>query len=425
MASKRTPSWVVAMRKGLAGLNGEGWTVRDIRGRIQLSVRFADGQRTSLVLDIPWAGTSQADLLSTAARLKTLMLEKGLGLREAYGLLVGSKDMVTEAGELNWGEVVRRFEQFKVGSGAVKPSNWQEMYRPVMDQALAALTASPRPVNSKILLERLVAAHGGDPGSRGRQLRLQYTAQLLRFAVAQCAADRRWEPPASLKPYVGIRGKGKEFTTPIKDHQVVRLLAGIANPQWRRAVALVACFGLRGVELAYIHPRGALLHCSYRKRTERCPEGTRPRDIVGLDPDGLAGLSANLLAQLAEQGAAALPEAVRSPERAGQALGQFLGRQRIWRELVEETSVIPSTDGAGQALVPYSLRHGYALRAHELYGHSPRATAALMGHSLKTHSDTYGAWTDREVIENVLERTKAVAARRQLARALGEIPDQN
>jgi len=419
MATKRPLAWVSSMRNGLTGLNGEGWTVRDIRGRIQLSVRFEDGQRTSLVRDLPWAGVSHADLLATADRLKKLMLDKGLGLREAYGLLVGSKGTQTKAGELNWQEVVRRFEQFKVGSGAVKPSNWQEMYRPVMEQALAAFLASPRPVNSKVLLERLVAAHGGDPGSRGRQLRLQYTAQLLRFAVAQCAADRRWEPPVSLKPYVGIRGKGKEFTTPIKDHQVVRLLAGVDNPQWRQAVALVACFGLRGVELAYIQPRGDLLHCNYRKRTERCPEGTKPRDIVGLDPDGLAGLSANLLAQLAEQGSAALPEAVRRPERAGQALGQFLGRQRIWRELMEGTARTPSTDGAGQALVPYSLRHGYALRAHEIYGHSPRATAAMMGHSLKTHSDTYGAWTDREVIENVLERTKAVSARLQMMRGSG------
>lgn len=419
MATKRPLAWIGAMRKGLTGSNGEGWTVRDIRGRIQLSVRFEDGQRTSLVLNLPWAGVSHADLLATAARLKTLMLEKGLGLREAYGLLVGSEGTQTKAGELNWQEVVRRFEQFKVGSGAVKPSNWQEMYRPVMEQALAALLASPRPVNSKVLLERLVAAHGGDPGSRGRQLRLQYAAQLLRFAVAQCAADRRWEPPASLKPYVGIRGKGKEFTTPIKDHQVVRLLDGVDNPHWRRAVALVACFGLRGVELAYIQPRGDLLHCSYRKRTERCPEGTKPRDIVGLDPDGLDGLSANLLAQLAEQGSAALPEAVRRPERAGQALGQFLGRQRIWRELVEGAARTPSTDGAGQALVPYSLRHGYALRAHEIFGHSPRATAAMMGHSLKTHSDTYGAWTDREVIDKVLERTNAVTARRQKMRGSG------
>ncbi|MEB3167645.1 MAG: hypothetical protein VKK97_02835 [Synechococcaceae cyanobacterium] len=403
------------MRTGLKGQNGEGWTVRDIRGHIQLSVRFEDGQRTSLVLDLPWAGTSQAELLATADQLKTLMFQKGLGLREAYRLLQGSQGAQTQAGELNWEEVVRRFQAFKVGGGAVAPSNWHDNYQPVMDKALAALSAQPRPVNSRVLLERLVEAHGGDPGSRGRQLRMQYTAQLLRFAVNECAASQRWAPPASLKPFIGVRGKGRELTTPIKDHQVVRLLAGIKNAKWRTAVGLVACFGLRGVELAYIHANGDLLFCGYRKRTERCPEGTKPRDIVGLDPEGLSGLSANLLAQLAERGNAALPDAVNRPERAGQALGQFLGRQSIWRALVEETAMVPSTDGSGQALVPYSLRHGYALRAHEMYGHSPRATAALMGHSLKTHSDTYGAWTDREVIENVLERTRSVAAQRSMA----------
>jgi len=43
----------------------------------------------------------------------------------------------------------------------------------------------------------------------------------------------------------------------------------------------------------------------------------------------------------------------------------------------------------------------------------PRATAALMGHSLMTHNDINGAWTDREAIEDVLERTKAVGARQR------------
>lgn len=414
MAPRKTPAWVASMRAGLAGSNGEGWTVRDIRGRIQLSVRFEDGQRTSLVLDLPWAGTSHADLLNTASRLKALMLDKGLGLREAYGLILGAEGTQAPAGGLNWPEVVRRFEEFKVGSGAVKASNWHEMYQPVMNQVLKAFSATPRPVNSKVLLERLVASHGGAPGSRGRQLRVQYTAQLLRFAVDKCAADQRWQPPASLKLYVGIRSQGKQLTTPIKDYQIVRLLDGIDNPKWRTAVGLVACFGLRGVELAFIHPRGELLHCGYRKRTERCPQGTKPRDIVGLDPEGLAGLSANLLAQLAERGNEALPDAVTCPERAGQALRQYLGRQQIWRSLVEETASTPSPDGAGQTLVPYSLRHGYALRAHEVYGVSPRATAAMMGHSLKTHGDAYAAWSDTEMIDNVLLRTKAGMARQKL-----------
>lgn len=397
------------MRQGLAGQNGEGWTVRDIRGRIQLTVRFQDGQRTSLVLNIPWAGTSQAELLATAARLKRLMQDSGLGLREAYGLIDSAHGVEAANGELKWEEVVNRFALSKVSSGAVTDRSWREMYAPVMQQVLAATRGQPRPVNSRDLLQRLVQNHGGSPGSRGRQLRIQYTAQLLRFAITNCAAEQRWAPPENLKAFVGTCGKAKEFTTPIKDHQLVRLLDGIDNPQWRTAVGLVAAFGLRGVELAYIIPNPPLLYCTYRKRTARCPEGTKPRNIVGLDPRGLLGLSESLLEKLSRKGSEALPDAVKRPERAGQALRQFLSRQQIWNDLVQEVASTPCDSHQGQALVPYSLRHGYALRAHEVYGHSPRSTAAMMGHSLKTHSDTYGAWTDREVIENVQARTAAIA----------------
>ena len=138
-------------------------------------------------------------------------------------------------------------------------------------------------------------------------------------------------------------------------------------------------------------------------------EGTKPRDIVGLDPAGLEGLSDNLLALLAERGMDPLPEACRH-ERCGDRFHQFLERKPIWQKLMKEVASTPSTDGSGQALVPYSLRHGYALRAHEVYGLSPRVAAAVLGHSLQTHSAVYGVWTDREVIEGALAKAKKVRA---------------
>ena len=55
-------------------------------GRIQLTVRFDDGQRSSLVLDLRWAGTSQAELITTAEKLKALM-SQGRCLNEAHQLL--------------------------------------------------------------------------------------------------------------------------------------------------------------------------------------------------------------------------------------------------------------------------------------------------------------------------------------------------
>ncbi len=39
-------------------------------------------------------------------------------------------------------------------------------------------------------------------------------------------------------------------------------------------------------------------------------------------------------------------------------------------------------------------------------GLSPRATAALMGHSLQTHSSTYGQWTDEDTLDLALEQAK-------------------
>ena len=405
-SAKKTPAWVTSLRHGLRGQNGEGWTIREIRGRIQLGVRFEDGQRSSVVLDLPWAGTSQAALLTMAAALKARMAH-GQSLHKAHELEAAKED-IQQAGSLNWQVVADRFRDQKLGSGEISERTWQRMYRTPVAQTLAALSAKPRPTNAQGVLEALVAAHGGDPGSRGRQIRLQYASQLLRFAVDKCGAESRWVPPADLSDLVGRKTTSKAPTVPLKDHQLTRLIEGIKSEEWRLAVGLVACFGLRGVELGYIEPKGPLLHCKYQKRTSR--GSTKPRDIVGLDPAGHEGLSSDLLAVLAERGADALPGGCRGP-RAGDALHQFLERLPIWQALVAETQ-----DLNDQALVPYSLRHGYALRAHEVYDHSPRVAAALMGHSLATHSNVYGAWTDAEVISNALAKTLAKTSQARQAR---------
>ena len=408
--------WVKAMRVSLRTQNGEGWTCREIRGSIQISVRFDNGQRTTVVTDLEWMRQSQAPLLKLADRLKAQMA-KGLGLKEAYELCA-TGDATTVDGDLDWQAAAAKFEAHKVGTGATKQGTFTKMYLPEIRKVLAALEKKPRPINAKTLLERLVAAHGGAPGSDGRRHRIQYTAQFLRFVVDQLAAEERWAPPSNLKPFIGIKPKGKTLTTFAKDDQIVRLLDGITNPKWRTAVGLVACFGLRGVELAHLSPNGGFLHCAYRKRTERNPEGTEERDIVGLDPKGLEGLSANLLAILEEHGNEALPDTcfLRDKDdeltRAGHALSQYLRRQRVWKELVAETAAMPAVGRTGNKLVAYSLRHAYAARAHEDFGFSPRKTAGLMGHSLLTHSTTYGAQIDQEILDTARDQAAAVVAAR-------------
>ena len=58
--------WVKAMRVGLRTQNGEGWTCREIRGNVQIGVRFDNGQRTTVVTDLQWVKASQAPLLQAA-----------------------------------------------------------------------------------------------------------------------------------------------------------------------------------------------------------------------------------------------------------------------------------------------------------------------------------------------------------------------
>ena len=387
--------------------------VRDIRGRIQLTVRFDDGQRSSTVTSLPWAGSSQADLINLAERIKP-MVTAGKTVKEAVELV--DETPTTSAGATDWQAVAEAFQQHKLNSGAVSERTWHRNYRLRIQRAVDLLNGKPRPTGGSALLKALVEKHfpgGKGAGGTDRRTSIQYVAQLLTFAVAECGADQRWAPPLDLKDLVGVRSKAKAATTPIKDDQLVRLMPAITNPAWRLAIGLTACFGLRGAELAHLSVNGDLLHCDYRKRTAKRPEGTQPRDIVGLDPVGLEGLSAHLLSILKEHGNDALPPGCRGP-RAGDALHQYLERHRAWIRLVAETAETPRGDGGGQDLVPYGLRHGYALRAHEVYGITPRRAAALMGHSLQTHSSTYGTWTDREMVEGTLADVQNQVARRKL-----------
>lgn len=407
--------WVKAMRVSLRTGNGEGWTCREIREKIQISVRFENKQRTTVVTELPWERKSAPALITLAGRLKVQMA-KGLGLKEAYELLEGNG--ATLDGDLDWQAAVERFERHKVGTGAVKQSTFTKMYAPVMRQALAALGQKPKPINARELFERLIQEHGGDPGSDGRKHRIGYTRQLLNYAVDKLAAEERWRPPSDIKEFVGIKPKGKTLTTFAKDDQIVRLLDGIKNPKWRNAVGLVACFGLRGVELAHLSANGGFLHCAYRKRTARNPEGTEERDIVGLDPKGLEGLSKNLLAVLEEHGNEALPDTCFLEDsdgektKAGHALNQYLRRNRVWQDLVAETADLPAVGRTGNELVPYSLRHAYAARAHEEFGFSPRKAAGLLGHSLLIHVTTYGAQIDQEILDTARDQADAVVAAR-------------
>jgi len=395
VGAERTPRWVSTLRAAIKQEHGFGWGIRDKGGKVQLSRRFEDGTRASVTLNCPWNPEATSEVLGLLPEIRSRMETQRLGLKEAYTLLrgpTGAKDV-----RMDWGLLVARFQRHKVtDTGVLKSRTWDAMYAPVMRSVLEAVATRPVPRDGRALLAALRDRCGGEPGSRARQLRMQYTSQLLRFAVTELGAAERWLPPESLTPFVGkAQEKDQQGATPIKDHQLVRLLEGIPDPRWELAVSLMACFGLRPVELRHIRPNGDKLTCRYRKRTARGT--TKPGDVVGLDPDGKRGESLRVL-RLLESGLVELPPLGRTDADAAQTVRGYLNRRPVWKSLKAEVAE------QGGRLSGYSFRHGYALRAHELYDLTPRITAALMRHSLQTHHAHYGHWVDNEVVDLAVQK---------------------
>lgn len=398
----RTARWVLTLRQAVKQDHGFGWNLREISGKVQLTRRFDDGTRSSVVLDLPWSSESTTDVLGLIKEIRARMENQQLGLKDAYQLI--RQPASRQSNRVDWHQIVSRFEKYKTSdTGEVKESTYLRMYRPVINQVLEILSSKPSPRDAKHLLSELRDRFGGKPGSRGRQLRILYASQLLRYGVKELGISDRWLPPSDLLPFVG-KGSAVESlgaATPLKDAQLLMLLDDIADDRWQFAIKLMACFGLRPVELRYIRPSGNKLHVSFRKRTARGT--TSPLDVPGLDPIGLEGESQRLIDLLSSK-EISLPPLGPLDGTVAQSVRQYLDRRKVWADLKNEVA------GVGGRLSAYSFRHGFALRAHQTYGLTPRIAAAIMRHSLQTHVRHYGHWTDAQTIDEAIASARLDAA---------------
>ncbi len=395
------PRWVATLRHALKGEHGRGWSVRDKHGRVQITRRFEDGTRSAVDTSIEWDAAAVRPTLDLIAAIRDRMDNQQLGLRDAYRMLADAPQ--TQPGAIDWPAVIDRYREARISSGQIKPSTWTRDCAYRMDRALSCLAETPTPRDGRALLERYRDQWCGDAGTTGRKRQLLDVAALLRFAVRQCGAAERWQPPADLADLIGLRETATIDTTPVKPQQLQRLMDGITDPSLRLAVALVGLFGLRPAELMVARVEAGKLRVPPIKRNRRTAKTPKPaRMVLPLDLPGMPGEGARVLAQL-ESGLVPLPTSIvnaRDLKACGAAFRQYLDRCPAWQQLKEETP----------AISPYSMRHGYALRAHTQYGLSIRVAAALMGHDPITHQRHYGAWTDEATIEAELSRAIAATA---------------
>jgi integrase len=288
-----------------------------------------------------------------------------------------------------------------------------------VDRTLEALRSRPCPRDGGTLMRRYADLFFADcpAGGTGRKRNLLDVARFLTFAVEECGAPVRFMPPSKNKinELIGSAetSASERLTPPIKPEDLAALLDAMeadGEHELRLAVGLVALYGLRPSELAVLTVKDGKGYVGHVKRNSRSltAKPKPPRLVKPIDVPGREGEGERLL-QLYASGLVKLPLSLRNQiakvqekgkfQDVGADFGQKLDRYAPWRALVAKNP----------DLTPYSLRHGYAWRAHcgSTNAMHPRIAAALMGHNVATHLKHYGSWTDEASLEAAVERYNA------------------
>lgn len=408
-----TPRWATELRNQLKREQGFGWTVRERHGQVQLTRRWEDDTRSSVMLAIPWNAACGRPVLNIVAEIRSRMESQNLSLKEALDLLQGSgAELNTPEGALNWQAVAEAF----LASRSDRRSTTQRDLRTRVRRTLTTLERQPRPKNGPELMRRYAAEHFANcpPGGQGRKRQLLDVAAFLRFAVERQGAALRWSPleGEALEELIGTadRRGNHHLTPPVKPDDLSLLLDALQadgkHELWL-AVGLVGLYGLRPAELAVLQVIDGKLYVGQVKRNSRTMKrASPPRLVVALDIPGREG-EGRRMQELFQSGLVKLPRAIQTAidsgefKPVGEAFRQLLDRYPTWQSLVR----------ANPGLTPYSLRHGYAWRAHKCYDRplSIRDTAALMGHNPDTHHRHYGKWTDEAGLLDAVEAVTGVS----------------
>ena len=403
MPIPRKPTWESALRDVIKTQHGFGWSIREHRGKVQLTRRYEDGIRASVSLDLIWDASSQTDVVNLLGEIRPRMEVQWLGLAEAYALIRNAPTV--ESGRLDWAQVVAQFMASREGRRATTLRD----LRTRMDRTLKVLRSKPCPKDGRGLMRDYAAQFFNDcpVGGVGRKRQLLDVAALLRFAVTRAGAADRWMPPSPelIAELIGDADRHHEDSTPIKPEQLEALLDTLQDKgrdDLHLAVSLVGLFDLRPAELGVLRVKEGRLYVGSVKRNARTLKITRPdRLVLPLDLPGRVGQGKRSLTLL-DSGLVQLPAAIRSQIKTGSHKGvgdafrQLLHRFPFWQSMAAVTP----------GLTPYSLRHGYAWRGHKAYSRSipVRDLASMMGHSPATHHRYYGKWTDEVGLEDAVAR---------------------
>ena len=159
--------------------------------------------------------------------------------------------------------------------------------------------------------------------------------------------------------------------------------------EWDLAIKLSIVYGLRPKEVSHEYlevkkNKKEYLWCSYCKKAGGST--TKPRRLWPLHPEWEKEW--HLLERIKQKDP--LP---RMKAGAGDAFKNYLRFNEAWKRLKTQ-----------QGVVPYSFRHSYSKRAHQIYKLSDTEVSAFMGNSVPVHNSTYAQWSTESMMESSMER---------------------
>jgi integrase len=257
---------------------------------------------------------------------------------------------------------------------------WDRTYEPYLLKLEQVAAERAWPEDAALLT---AALRQWQPNSRARQMAHDRIRALWKVAA--------WGWPEQI---TAMRGNGKAAADPagvmgFSDAEIEELRERISRSRLTGA-ALVAwdcliVFGLRPAELKGLElqqqGRTLVAVVGHEKKNSKGKVGART--VPAVPPAGWPADCHELLSHWEAQG---LPKGLVAMPSPGEGTAQQL--ERLHQQKTAEGQLRPD-------LVPYGLRHAFALRLGVDLGLRVREAAELMGHSPAMHLSTYGRQLDR------------------------------